>query len=194
MKQVGQTPGVARSYQKLALLRDARGDAKGAIAAYEQGLGVMKDDISLQIGMAGLKEKYGDIKGAIAIYEKVLGQQSDNALAINNYVSLLADHRKDKDSLKRAQELASKLSEIDQPAFRDTVAWVHYRSGEYAKAVELLKQVVDKAPNVAIFHYHLGMAYHNMGNAKLAGEHFMKVKELDGKFAWPDESKGIVGG
>ena len=36
--------------------------------------------------------------------------------------------------------------------------------GDFAKAVEVLEGVVNAQPKVAIFHYHLGMAYAKAGN------------------------------
>ncbi|HHJ14547.1 MAG TPA: tetratricopeptide repeat protein, partial [Gammaproteobacteria bacterium] len=106
--------------------------------------------------------------------------------------ALLSDHRGDEASLKRAAELANVLEKTNQPAFVDTAGWVYYRNGDYARAVELLQQVVDKMPDVAIFNYHLGMALAKQGDKETARKYLEKAVNSDQDFTGKDEARDTL--
>ena len=193
MQQLRINPLSATVYTQLATARAQQGDSKGAIAAFEQGLGVLEDDISLQMGLASIHERDDRIDLAIDAYEKVLGQQPNNLAAVNNMAALLADHRTDPASLARAKELADKLVQVRQPVIQDTVGWVYYRNGDYARAVQVLEPVVEAAPQVAVFHYHLGMAYAGAGDKAKARTHLNRALEL-GNFAEEEQAREALAG
>lgn len=190
-KQIQINPNNAAAYAQLSSAHEQQGNKAGAVAAFEQGLGVLKDNLNLQMGLAGVHERQGNIDAAVELYEKVLTKQSDNAIAVNNLAALLADHRTDEKSLARAKELAAMLEPVKQPALRDTLGWVHYRTGDYAKAVEVLEGVVNAAPKAAIFQYHLGMAYAKAGDKANAKATLTKALEL-GDFAGADEARKML--
>ena len=192
-KQIQINPNNGTVYGQLAAAREQQGNVAGAIAAYEQGLGVIKNDIGLQIGLASLQERRGDFEAAIALYENVLKTQPDNAIAVNNLAALLVDHRDDAQSLARARELATRLEPVQRPAIQDTVGWVYYRAGDYAKAVEVLEGVVNAAPKVGIFQYHLGMAYAKAGDKAKARNALSAALEL-GDFPDADEARRTLEG
>jgi tetratricopeptide (TPR) repeat protein len=190
-RQVELMPGVATHYSRLAAVRGMRGDDAGAIAAFQQGLEAIGDDVRLLVGLASFQERQGDMDAAIDTYERTLKLQANNALAVNNLAVLLAEHRQDPESLARARELAAKLREVESPVFQDTIGWVHYRSGDYARAVEILEEVVESEPEVAVFHYHLGMAYAGAGDKQQARTHLAKALEL-GEFAEVEEARAAL--
>ncbi|MFN2337488.1 MAG: tetratricopeptide repeat protein, partial [Gammaproteobacteria bacterium] len=192
-RQVELAPNLAVNHSRLAAVRGMRGDDAGAMATIRQGLEVAGDDVSLLVGLASFQERQGDMDGAIASYERVLKQQANNAVATNNLAALLADHRQDPASLARAQELVAKLSNVDRPVFQDTIGWVHYRSGDYARAIEVLEPVVEAAPEMAVFHYHLGMAYAGAGDKAKARTHLSRALEL-GNFAEEEQAREALAG
>lgn len=177
-KQLELNPNSSTVYAQLSAARERQDNRDGAVAAYEQGLNVLKDNISLLVGLAAVYERQGNFEAAMGTYEKVLAKQADNAVAVNNLAALLVDHRTDPASLARAKELATKLEQVQQPAMRDTLGWVHYATGDYVKAVEVLEGVVNAAPKVPIFHYHLGMAYAKAGDKAKARATLTKALEL----------------
>jgi lipopolysaccharide biosynthesis regulator YciM len=134
------------------------------------------------VGLAAVHEAEKDYESAISVYEELNQQQPDNAIAINNLAALLSDHRSDAASLDKAAALAVRLEETDQPAFLDTAGWVHYRKGDYTKAVEILQRVVEQSPEVPIFQYHLGMSYLKLGDKASASEHLTRA--TDGEFSY----------
>lgn len=192
-RQIQINPNSGTVYGQLAAARELQGNTAGAVAAYEQGLGVLKDDVGLQMGLASLYERQGNFEAAIERYEAILAAQPGNAIATNNLAALLTDHRDDPESLARAQALAVKLEPVQRPAIQDTVGWVYYRAGDYAKAVEVLEGVVNAAPKVGIFQYHLGMAYAKAGDKAKARNALSAALEL-GDFPGADEARKTLEG
>ncbi|MFN2121366.1 MAG: tetratricopeptide repeat protein, partial [Anaerolineales bacterium] len=117
-KQLEISPKSAVVYNQLAVARLAQDNPAGAIAAFEDGLKVLPDDPQLLLGLAGVYERKKDYDQALQLYEKVLAKNPDNLIAINNVAALLADHKSDEASLKRAKELATRLADAEQPALR----------------------------------------------------------------------------
>ena len=192
-KQLEINPKSAIVYNQLAAARIGQDNPAGAVTAYEDGLKILPDDPQLLLGLAGMHERQKDYDQALKVYEQVLTSNPDNLIAINNVAALLADHKQDAANLKRAKELASRLADAEQPALRDTLGWVNYRLGDYDAAVPLLRGVVDKAPKVAIFQYHLGMALYKQGDKAGAKTHLGKAIEL-GEFEGSAEAKQTLEG
>jgi predicted Zn-dependent protease len=89
-------------------------------------------------------------------------------------------------------ELSAELEKTNQPAFLDTAAWVHYRNGDYDKAAEILKGVVDKAPKVPVFQYHLGMVYFKQGDMAAAREHLTRATDGDFNYSGIEEARATL--
>ncbi len=192
LRQIEITPKNASTYIQLAQTRMGAGDFDGAAKAFDSGLEALPDNIKLLLGLAGLHERQKNFEAAIAVYETILEQQPDNAVSINNLASLLSDHRTDEDSLGKASELAAKLEKTSQPAFLDTAGWVYYRKGDYDKAAEILKGVVEKAPQVPVFQYHLGMTYFKLGDKAAASEHLTRATDTETAYEGIDEARATL--
>jgi len=141
------------------------------------------------LGYAQILEQQKRYDEAISTYEQLLEKAPDNILATNNLAALLADHRQDEQSLKKAKELAGKLAGANQPALLDTVGWVDYRLGDYGEAVKVLSGVVEKAPEVPVFNYHLGMAYLKQGNKQEAKNYLSKAVGENYNYTGIDEAR-----
>ena len=86
-------------------------------------------------------------------------------------------------------ELAEKLADSNQPALLDTLGWVHYRLGDYGEAVKVLTGVVEKAPDVPVFNYHLGMAYLKQGDKQEARTYLSKAVDKKYTYTGVDEAR-----
>ena len=151
------------------------------------------DNARFAMGLAGVRERQQRYDDAIALYEQMLEQNPNNVLVINNLAALLADHRQDEASLGKAKELATKLGEAQQPAFQDTLGWVHYRLGEYDEAARVLSAVVEQAPDVAVFNYHLGMVYYRQGDNRAAKELLARAVGDGESYHGVDEARRVLG-
>ena len=179
-------------YATLASIYIARGDFSSAEKAYQEGLKIIPDDPQLSMSMAGMYERSKKYDKAIAVYEQIVSKQSGNNIAANNLATLLLDHSTDSGSLKRAMELATRFETSDQPVFLDTLGWTYYRSGDTDKAIDVLENVVKKAPKIGIFRYHLGMAYYKKGDNASAKAQLAKAVEAKGTFDGIDEARATL--
>lgn len=157
-------------------------DRKGEVeTVLKSGMTNLPDSVKLPLKLATFYEIVSDHDAAISIYRDMMEKHSNNVIVVNNLAALLADHGSAED-LTLAKSLADKLSAIKQPVFQDTVAWVYYKTGDYARAVEILEQVVQQAPGVSIFNYHLGMAYKMTGDTSSAKASLEKSLANDAPF------------
>ena len=149
------------------------------------------DEQRFFLGLAAIQERQQQFDAAIATYESLLVKKPENVIATNNLAALLADHRTDEASLNKAKELAVKLAATNQPALLDTLGWVYYRLGEYDQAAEILSGVVEKAPAVPVFRYHLGMTYYQQGDKRAAKEILSEAVAEDMKYEGVEEARRV---
>ena len=179
-------------YTSLATLYMAKKDIPSAIATYKSALENIPDDTSLYARLAQIYERTNKYDEAIRAYEKILKLKPDDALASNNLAAILSDIRGDSASLQRAKDLAIKFENSNQPGFLDTLGWIYYKTGEYSKSIELLGKVVEEQPQIAIFQYHLGMAYYKSGDKENAKKHLSEATKGKQKFKGRDDAEAIL--
>ena len=95
------------------------------------------------------------------------------------------DHRDDEASLNRAFRLASRLKSSEVAYFKDTLAWVHFRRGDTAVALDLLEDAVEQLPEMPVVRYHLAQVLLKDGRNESARQEFQKALELDKSGAMP---------
>jgi Flp pilus assembly protein TadD len=165
------------------------GDINGAIDLLSQSVVQNPENLKLSMSLAGLYERNKRFDDAINQYKTILTKKPDNLLANNNLAALLADYKTDEESLSMAKNIADKLKNIKQPIIQDTVGWVYYKTGNYSEAVSVLEQVVTAAPEVNVFNYHLGMAYHKLGDNEKARNHLKISLAGEKDFTGKDEAQ-----
>ena len=176
-------------YRNLASAKLAQKDEAGAIKAMEDGIQATEGSALLVTGLAGYLEKTGKLDEAIAQYEKILKEAPNADLARNNLAMLLIEYKNDEASKARALELTKGFDASPNPAFLDTAGWVAYKTGANEHAIELLEKAVKAAPDAAIMHYHLGMAYLKGGNEVQAKDHLKQATEGNVEYKGLDEAK-----
>lgn len=179
-------------YRNLANLYLVQKDFAAAEQTYRQGLGAIPEDPELLLHLAVSYERTRDYSKAIETYERIVLKKPSFEIAVNNLASLLTDSKGDASSLKRAKTLAQRFEASSEPAFRDTLGWVYYKSGEADKAVAILKDVVKQAPATPVFRYHLGMAYYKQGNVAEAKVNLAKAVEAKNDFSGVDEARSTL--
>ncbi len=158
-------------YTNLVASYMAENEIDKALAVYVDALGKLKNKVPVQLQIASIYEKKKDFSTAMKKYQEILAVHSGNKLAANNYASLLLDHGTEESDVAKALELSKDFEKLRQPAFLDTLAWAYSKSGNNAKAIELLKPIVEKAPEIAVFRYHLGFALYQSGDKAAAKSH-----------------------
>lgn len=183
---IGKWPKTPEFYEAVASIHLERKDAVKAIEAINQGLKAMPEQIRLTMFLASAYEQTGDYENALKTYEALTAKNPNVDVIVNNLVSLLLDHFNTPENVTRAVTLAQRFERSDQPYFVDSYGWALLNSGKYDEALKVLREVVKTMPQVPVFRYHLGLAYHKTNNAALAVselEEALKLGKNSGGFA-----------
>lgn len=116
----------------------------------------------LYLVRGGIYERMGNWEQAEPDLRKTVAMAPDQAVALNYLGYALLDRNRNLDEAQRLIEKASALKPADG-AIADSLAWVHYRRGDYKRAVTLLEKAVQLEPAEPTINEHLGDAYWRAG-------------------------------
>jgi tetratricopeptide (TPR) repeat protein len=109
----------------------------------------------------------GNVPKAKERFQEVLAIDSRAAVAANNLAWMYADGGEKLDeALKLAQTATQAMPDV--PELMDTLGWVYYKKNLPQLAIPLFSRCVEKAPQSAMYHYHLGLAYRQAGDTARA--------------------------
>jgi len=147
------------------LLRSAR-RYEQALDVFNTALGIVPGNSDLLYSRALVAEKLGRIDLLEADIRTILKTEPDNAHALNALGFTLADQT---DRYQEAYGYIKRAIEImpDDAAIIDSWGWVHYRLGEYDKAIGLLRKALSHF-NDAEIAAHLGEVLWVSGNQEEA--------------------------
>ena len=119
----------------------------------------------------------GNVSEARKRYEQVLAMDGRAAIAANNLAWLQAEGGDNLDvALQIAQTAAAAAPQL--PDVSDTVGWIYYKKKLPALAIPQFRRSIELAPGGAIYHYHLGLAYQQAGEAERGREALRKALSL----------------
>jgi tetratricopeptide (TPR) repeat protein len=145
-----------QAFLRLGKVYEAEGQTEFAIRSYQQALDLQPKLAVLATMIGNLYLNKKDLETARKYYTQALEADPDFAVANANIAWVDAQLGKNLDvALGRAQKAKSLMPDL--PSVSDTLAWVMYKRGNYAAAVPLLQECVQKAPSSSQFHYHLGL-------------------------------------
>ncbi len=191
LKAIELSPGWYKPHVGAASTYLFENNKDEALKVYESALPKLKNKIQIYIQMASIYESQDDFSKAMSTYKTVLEIQPSHKLAANNYASLLLDHG-DANDVSKALELAKGFELTRQPALIDTLGWAYAKSGDNLKAVELLKPIVEQAPKVAVFRYHLGYALYQTGDKEAARSHLEIAVASEQVFPGKDAAEDLL--
>ena len=180
-------------YERLARLQAATVDLGAAGATLERGLAATDRNPRLLQVLGVVEQSRGNFEAAATAYREVLERFADAAVAANNLAMLIADrYPDDAAQLGYARELTEDFAASEQPLLLDTAGWVQYRSGNHARAVELLERATSSGEPTPEQAYHLGMAYLAMDRAE-EGRRLLEEALASGQdFAGAEEARGAL--
>jgi tetratricopeptide (TPR) repeat protein len=124
-------------------------------------------------------------------YREALAINPEFAPAANNLAYLLSSGDKNIDeALTFARIAKEKLP--DDPSVMDTLGWIYFKKGLYENAVGEFLDSLEKIPQNAIVHYHLGRAFYAKGENESARSEMEKALSLDSDFDGADEARKIL--
>ncbi|HTZ00624.1 MAG TPA: tetratricopeptide repeat protein, partial [Rhodocyclaceae bacterium] len=192
-KAVELAPNLVGSHAELANFFASHGDAKAAVAAVEAGLQALPGNPQLRLRLAEIYRRDRQPDAAIAQYEMVLKERPGEDAAANNLASLLLDGRSDPGSYERALQLASRFKTSQNLAYVDTLGWAYFKAGQVDAALPLLRKVLDQAPNVPEFQYHLAAVLLRKGDSQTGLPLLRKAVASEGDFAGKSEARQLLG-
>jgi len=163
-----------------ALLQEKK-DLVGAENALKQGLVRLKNNPELTYELAMFYENTGKREQALALMETVIRAHPDHTNALNYVGYTLAEENRD---LNRALVLIEKASRLDPENgyILDSLAWVHFKTKNYAKAWENIRYAVDIVDKDPTIWEHYGDIARAMGKKKEARKGYtrsLKFKSLN---------------
>ena len=143
------------------LMRSARRYPQ-AMEVFNTALGIVPGNSDLLYARALVAEKLGRIDILEADIRAILKTEPDNAHALNALGFTLADQT---DRFEEAYGYLKRAIEImpDDAAIIDSWGWVHYRLGDYDKAISLLRKALSQFDDAEIS-AHLGEVLWVSGN------------------------------
>ncbi len=143
----------ANDVSKGELLRSARRYPQ-AMEVFNTALGIVPGNSDLLYARALVAEKLGRIDILESDIRAILKTEPDNAHALNALGFTLADQT---DRYQEAYGYLKRAIEImpDDAAIIDSWGWIHYRLGDYDKAISLLRKALSQFDDAEIS-AHLG--------------------------------------
>jgi predicted Zn-dependent protease len=175
---IANDPATPAAYQALAVILMGAGEVNEALSTVERGLQAIPQHFGLRLTRASLLARQGKNDEAIAAYEALIAEHPNAVIAMNNLASLLADHRKDAASIRRAYELAQRFRSTELPHLKDTVGWTAHLAGKTREAADLLKSASAEAPEVPVIQYHYAMNQLALNNTRAAKDALQRSLEL----------------
>jgi tetratricopeptide (TPR) repeat protein len=181
-------PSNVPAYGLLGQLYVSQRRLEDALKEYEQLAGRQARPVGAY-SMAGvLLEALGRPEEARKRYQAALDLDPAAALAANNLAFMTAESG---GSLDAALQLAqtAKRGMPDQPQVDDTLGWVYLKKGMTTMALPLLENAAKQMPGNAAYHYHLAMAYSNLGDSSRAEASLALARKLNPEYVQAAEAK-----
>ncbi|HBY58245.1 MAG TPA: hypothetical protein DEH78_00380 [Solibacterales bacterium] len=167
---IGEFQRLLQKRPEAADLHLRLGIAQGRAQKYDAAQIALKKATDLQPTSPGawlelglLQETVGKRPDAVYSYQRVLSIDPDNPVALNNLAFALADEGRDLDlALKYAERARARLPHNADVA--DTLSWVYIKKNLADNALMVLRDLVAKNPDNALYRYHLAMAMVQKGD------------------------------
>lgn len=181
--------------QTLSRLYQAAGRTKDAIALILSALDGTSDPEqrdSLLYALGNAHERAGDALAAVAAVRQVLERNPDDPRAMNFIGYTLAERKLDMVEAARLLERAWSLRPEDG-YIADSLGWLYYQKGEFAKAVELLTRADELSPTEPVILSHLGDALLKLERARDAQDAFERAQRALVANPDPEVERALVG-
>ena len=143
--------------------------------------------------VATLLEAQGRADEARKRYELILTIDSEAPIAANNLAWMQAESNGNLDvALQLAQTASRGLP--DDPFVSDTLGWIYYKKNLANLAIPPLRRSVEKAPDNAVVHFHLGLAYAKTGDTEKARSSLERALKLQPDFPGAEEARRVLSG
>jgi tetratricopeptide (TPR) repeat protein len=176
-KAISLNPNNLGTLLLLSNVERAQGSTDKALATAYQSIEQHPKSVAGYFLAGSLEESRGNWQKAESLYQRALQVEPNYPPVANNLAYGMLEHNENTDiALSLAQIARQRMPESSSAA--DTLAWVYYQKGIYEFAVDLLREALQKAPDNATYHYHLGMVYQKRNNTVEAKKHLHRALEI----------------
>ena len=161
---VAAAPTLGNGHLGLARVLASQGKADDALKTLEAGELAAPAERLLPLKRAEALARLRRHDDAIRLYEQLAQRYPEDDTVANNLAYLLAEVKGDPASTQRALVLATRFADSRNAGHLDSLGWIHYRLGQYDKAVPLLEKAVALAPPTPLLQLHLGKALVKTGD------------------------------
>jgi tetratricopeptide (TPR) repeat protein len=140
-----------------------KNDRNAALPNYRKAHELEPDSTSVINALALLYENLGKHDEARKLYQESISRKADDPAALNNLAYLTAETG---GNLDEALTLATraKQKQPNSAEISDTVGWIYLKKNLPDSAIDIFKELSEKNPGVATYHYHYAMALMQKGD------------------------------
>jgi tetratricopeptide (TPR) repeat protein len=183
LKAIDLNPNFQAPYFTLAQLYVSAGKRQAALDRLNALIARTNSAVAyFQIG--AIQEAATNYAAARDAYEMAIKRAPEMNLALNNLAYLYSEFLGDIDKALADAQKARELMPED-PSTADTLGWILYKKGDYARALPLLTESATKMVAEPEVRFHLGMTQYMLGNEEAARSALegaaQSTKEFPGK-------------
>lgn len=189
---VATAPKLVDAHLGLAQVLRAQAKGDAALQALAAGEQLLPDERALPLARAEVLTRARRHDEAIQLYEQLAQRFPEDDTVANNLAYLLTEVKGDPASTQRALTLATRFATSRNAGQLDSLGWIHYRLGQYDKALPLLERAVALAPPSPLLQLHLGKALVKSGEVE-RGRALIR-QAIDSKADLPrlDEARALL--
>ena len=166
-----------------------QGGAERPVQVLEDALARNPDDVVVRVLAADHYLTTGNHAAATGHYETLLQRQPDNAAMLNN-LAWLYNEQDDPRALATAERALAQAPESAH--VMDTLGWILHQRGDQARALELISEAAERAPNVAEIRYHHAVLLAENGDAEGAAREARAVLGDDTAVQYHDNAQALL--
>ena len=173
--------------EKLGKVQIQEGASDQALALYLQSMKDNPREVRLYILAGELYEAKQNWDQAKGLYQQALSISPDHPLASNNLAYVILEQGGNIDVAMNMAQTARR-GMPDSPNAADTLGWAYYHKGIYQSAISQFQEALrlnerNGAPDDAVVHYHLGLAYQKANQMSLARQQLEKAVKISPDYA-----------
>jgi tetratricopeptide (TPR) repeat protein len=189
---IEKDPANLEAYSMLGTLYAQSGQIDQALAQYESMAKAQPKSVTAHTMVGTLLIAQNKTADARRSYQRALDLDPNAAVAANNLAWLQAEAGENLDvALDLAQVAKRQLP--DSPSVNDTLGWIYLKKGLNTSAIPFFEQAIAKDPKDPVYHYHLGLAHAEAGNAAQSRASYERALAIRGDFPGADAARKALG-
>ena len=165
-----------------------------AIDQFERALKRNPNNPMAYLSLGALYEEQGAFDKAKTLYENGVSKVPGFWHAANRLAFLMADQATSMETLDEALAYASAAYRIKpgQATIIDTLGWIHYKKGEYQKALDLYNRLIAATPENPVVNYHMAVVLEKTGDLDAAKTHLEMATRGEGAFVGREQAESML--